>query len=84
MGSRAVTWPFYSERVTVCDVLDAGACIDGVRKFVAAVKVIAGRVTDYASERWVCIASNGYGYGYGDGYGYGYGDGAGTGASPPG
>ena len=77
--------------VTVCDVLDAGACIDGVIEFVKRHAVIKVVPAEWPSEAWIQKAAGdgdgygdgdgsgyGYGYGYGDGYGYGYGDGDGT------
>ena len=78
-----MNWPLYKPVVTVVDVLDVGACIDGVKQFVERAGVIAGNAADYLREKWIQIAATGNGYGYGDGdgngYGYGYGDGDGNG-----
>ena len=77
-------------RVTVIDVLETGACIDGVFKFVAD---HAGRIecdsAEFPHEAHIQEAAgidgngygdgDGYGYGNGYGYGYGYGDGDGNG-----
>ena len=86
-----MTWPHYQERVTVCDVLDNGACIDGVLQWVDEHKVIADIPSRYPEPeivRAACADGNGNGYGdgngsgdgYGDGSGYGYGDGSGYGS----
>ncbi len=81
-------------RVTVIDVLETGACIDGVLKFVAD---HAGRIecdsAEFPHEAHIQEAAgidgygdgdgdgygDGDGDGYGDGYGYGYGNGNGDG-----
>ena len=76
----------YRPTVTVVDVLDAGACIDGVKRFLLdAGGRIAGatdqlmKAFDEEGRGWVAKASNADGDGYGDGYGYGDGDGYGDG-----
>jgi len=79
----------YKPIVTVVDVLDIGACIDGVKAFVLRHgRAIVGKASDFLDSEWIQRAAiNGYGYGYGygdgdgygDGYGYGYGDGDGDG-----
>ena len=76
-----MTWMIYKPVVTVVDVLDTGACIDGVKEFVSKVGAIVGKASDYLCEAWIQSAANSSGYGYGDGYGdgYGYGDGDGYG-----
>ena len=68
--------------ITVIDVLDAGACIDGVLEYVDATKVIAGDAVESSLTRgWVqkVQSGNGDGYGDGNGNGNGYGDGNGYG-----
>ena len=67
-------------RVTVVDVLDAGACIDGVLQFIAANGMRIECDSGEFDEPYIQAAKlNGDGDGYGDGYGYGYGDGDGFG-----
>ena len=74
-------WPYCDGTVTVVDVLDAGACIGGVKGWVVKNRgKIAGAPGDVRGEhsRRVLLAANADGGGgYGDGYGYGggYGDG---------
>jgi hypothetical protein len=64
----------YKERVTISDVLEAGACLDGVIQWSAAhggaVEVLTA---DYPDLPYIQRA----GSADGDGYGYGYGDGSG-------
>ena len=89
-----MSWPHVRDRVTVVDVLDAGACIDGVKDFILLHSMqIAGNLRDHLSDLWITRAAHcdghgdgdgdgdgdGYGDGYGYGYGYGYGDGYGNG-----
>ena len=76
-------WWAYRFTVTVADVLESGACLDGVRGWVESHRgVIAGSPQIYRAKE-IREAANadgdgdGYGYGYGDGYGSGYGDGSG-------
>ena len=74
----------YKETVTVVDVLDAGACIDGVKAFILKNgRVISCNPSDYAGEPYITAAAqgdgNGDGYGYGDGSGLGGGNGDGFG-----
>lgn len=63
----------YKERVTVIDVLEAGACIEGVKAFVKKKGIIAARADDFIGEKWIQKAANNRfdGY-YGNGYGYVY------------
>ena len=79
----------YKPRVTVVDVLDAGACIEGVKSFIQANGgvIVAETAKFLRKSEWIAkaanagLAGNGYGDGYGNGYGYGdgYGDGNGNG-----
>jgi hypothetical protein len=70
----------YKPVVTVVDVLEAGACIDGVKDFIKKhAMVIAGATSDFLRQEWVKKAANGDGYGDGSGSGYGYGYGYGDG-----
>ena len=71
--------------VTVVDVLDTDACLDGVVRWVAKNQ---GRIAGNPVSRknaWIAQAArlsgtgSGDGYGYGDGSGSGYGDGYGSG-----
>ena len=68
-------------RVTVIDVLDAGACIDGVLQFIAANGMRIECDSGEFDEPYIQQAANGDGDGdgYGYGYGYGYGNGNGNG-----
>ena len=76
-----------SDRITVADFLDAGACIEGVSKFVAETGRLAGPVSELSGEAKKFFDGDGYGDGDGDGDGdgngdddgYGYGDGNGDG-----
>jgi len=76
-------WWTYKPIVTVFDVLEAGACHEGVVKFLRKRPEIS-RASNSKNEH-IFKAGNcdGYGYGdgdgYGDGYGYGYGNGDGDG-----
>lgn len=87
MGGRTLSgWPHIRERVTVIDVLEEGACWEGVRRWVEREGRIAGPVAAEADEHILRAARlDGYGSGYGDGdgsgdgYGYGSGDGYGYG-----
>ncbi len=76
-----MSWPHYSERVTVVDVLDTGACYDGVKAWVLKNRLIAGDTKLYVADEYIARAACADGYGNGDGYGYGdgYGDGNGYG-----
>ena len=74
----------FREIVTVVDVLETGACLDGVAEFVLKNGgMISARVSDFPGNTYIHRAGNGYGngygYGYGIGYGIGYGDGDGYG-----
>ena len=66
-------------RVTVIDVLETGACIDGVLKFVDHAGRIECDSAEFPHEAHIQEAAgiDGYGKGYGDGDGYGYGYGYG-------
>ena len=73
-------WWTYKTALTVIDVLDSGACLDGVCKWVEAHGGrIAGRTKSYWKQRELSKAANGDGSGYGSGYGDGSGDGSGSG-----
>jgi hypothetical protein len=81
-------WCEFKPVVTVVDVLESGACIDGVKEYVAANGgVIAGPIAGRQRNEWIAKASHCYGdgsgdgsgYGSGSGYGYGYGSGSGDG-----
>ena len=74
--------------VTVVDVLDTGACLDGVVDWVAKNQGrIAGNPVLHTNT-WIAKAArlsgsgtgSGDGYGYGDGSGDGYGSGSGSGS----
>ena len=78
--------------LTYGDVVDAGACLDGVVAACKKAKIWAGTVDELlpkfkGNEHYILKAAkrDGYGYGYGDGdgngngYGDGYGDGNGYG-----
>ena len=75
-------WWVYRPRITACDLLDAGACIKGVREAVTRYGLSADAMTNRRRDpEWVDSASNnsGDGDGYGSGYGSGSGDGSGYG-----
>jgi hypothetical protein len=83
-------WPHYRERITVVDVLDSGACMEGVQDWlIRNRRQIAGPTEDHVGNEYIAAASHsngdgngdgdGDGDGYGNGYGYGYGDGDGDG-----
>ena len=62
----------YRPTVTVADVLDVGACLDGVKNFITKHDgQIVVRAEDHPSESWIQKAADGYGYGDGDGDGDG-------------
>ena len=74
----------YRPIVTVCDVLDIGACLGGVKEFIKAHGGMIATPADlFPNSTHIQRAANGNGYGDGygdgDGYGYGYGDGDGDG-----
>ena len=80
-----VRWWEPLDVVTVVDVLDTGACLDGVVDWVARHHGrIAGNPVLHTNT-WIAkaarLSGSGSGSGYGDGYGsgYGYGDGSGDG-----
>ena len=74
--------PVFRERVTVVDVLETGACFEGVIDWVLKNRrIIAGDSSQYQDEHIDKTArKDGYGYGYG--YGYGSGSGSGNGKYP--
>lgn len=63
-------WPHYKPSVTVIDVLDSGACIEGVMEWVDENDVIACSVGEFSSDH-ITVSSRADG----DGSGYGSGDG---------
>ena len=80
-----MSWPHYKPTITVMDLLESGACYDGVTSAVLKHKAIVAPTEKHAGNEHVAEAANasgsgyGYGYGSGDGDGYGYGDGYGDG-----
>ena len=80
-----MTWPHYKPVVTVVDLLDCGACYDGVCKEVVrqhgAIIAETQKLIKHAEWTHIATAANADGYGdsYGSGYGSGYGDGDGYG-----
>jgi hypothetical protein len=77
-----MAWPHYQDRVTVCDVLDSGACFDGVVEWIKDNDmVIAGETASHVANEYIARAAiaDGYGYGYGNGNGDGNGYGNGYG-----
>jgi hypothetical protein len=83
-------WCDYRPVVTVVDVLEDGACVDGVIEWVEENGgVIAGAAADHDNEHieqasradgYGSGSGSGSGYGSGDGYGYGSGSGSGYGS----
>lgn len=69
----------YRSIVTVVDVMDSGARIDGVLDVVSANKGIISDDPSKHPDTLYIQLSAGDGYGYGDRYGYGNGDGYGYG-----
>jgi len=70
----STAWPHYRERVTVCDLLDSGACYSGVRDWIEEHRgLIAGDTEKFRRNEY--IARSAHADGYGDGSGYGSGDG---------
>ena len=80
MNTHHDDWWTYRPRVTAADLLDAGACAEGVGKAVLRHRASAVETQDHLEEDWVRKASRFDGYGYGSGSGYGYGDGDGYGS----
>ncbi len=80
-----MSWPDYKPVFSAFDLLEAGACFDGVTDAVKARGMLVAPTASHALNEWVAKATHsngygdGYGYGDGDGYGYGYGDGDGYG-----
>ena len=64
-----------TDRVTVTDFLDAGACLEGVVKFVSKTGKIAGVVAELTGQAKEFFNGGGDDYGDGDGGDYGYGNG---------
>ena len=67
-----MAWPHFTPVVTVCDVLESGACLDGVVDWVKRHKgLIAGKPEDFPRQpeiqRAACANGDGYGDGNGDG-----------------
>ena len=82
MGCDQVNWFDFLERITAVDLLDAGACISGVKEAVEKNSALAMNTSEAIQlSEWAAKAahSDGDGDGDGDGYGYGYGDGDGYG-----
>ena len=80
MGRDQVTWFDFLERITAVDLLDAGACVDGVKEAVEKNSALAMNTSDAVQiSEWALKAAHADGYGYGYGYGDGYGDGDGDG-----
>ena len=78
MGRDQVTWFDFLERITAVDLLDAGACVSGVKEAVEKNYALAMNTSDAVQiSEWASKAAHadGYGYGYGDGDGDGYGGG---------
>ena len=74
-----MSWPHYKPTVTIIDVLESGACVDGVREWLDKLPLISGVTQLHIGNEHIVNAANadGYGseYGYGDGDGYGSGSG---------
>ena len=68
----STTWPTYLPVVTVVDVLDTGACYDGVVSWIENNGLVIAGPTERQTNEYILKAANGYGYGDG----YGDGDGA--------
>ena len=65
-----MAWPHYQNPVTVVDVLDTGACPDGVFEWLLKHKrLISGDPAKYRDDEYIQKAANTNGSG--DGYGYG-------------
>ena len=90
-----MNWPHLKDPVTVVDILESGACREGVNKWLLENgRMISGSPIQVSDpDGWIKKAANadgngdgdgygcgnGYGEGYGNGYGYGYGNGYGNG-----
>jgi hypothetical protein len=78
-GNQIMAWCDYKPVITVTDLLDSGACPEGVLEAIDKHRIISAPTADHASNSYVASAAsvNGYGSGYGSssGYGDGYGDG---------
>ncbi|HEV2352936.1 MAG TPA: hypothetical protein VGR89_01725, partial [Puia sp.] len=85
MGERPVIqWWNYKETVTVADVLESGACLGGVIKWLKRHQgVIAVKTANYRRNPYVLRASHGSGdgfdYGWAFSWAYGSGDRSGDG-----
>ena len=79
-------WPYFKASVSAADLLESGACIDGVARAVVALGLLVAPL-DVAMKAAGCDRkyvesasnSNGSGSGNGDGYGDGSGDADGSG-----
>jgi hypothetical protein len=80
MGISAMSWPHYKEIVTVIDVLESGACIDGVCDWLNKLPLISGVTKLHIGNEHIANAANADGDGDGSGSGSGYGDGSGSGS----
>ena len=75
-----MSWTTFRETVTVIDVLEGGACIEGVCEYVGKnLSIIGPPVDDRKTGDHLKRAANADGSGSGDGYGDGYGSGYGSG-----
>ena len=85
MKTNRAPWPPQLTNLTAGDVIEGGACVNGVMLWVGRnadlspsepVAVLLKRAASDSArvKRAAGIRGNGYGYGdgYGDGYGYGY------------
>ena len=74
MGRDQVNWFDFLERITAVDLLDAGACISGVKEAVEEHGALAMETASAVRiSEWAEKAAHSYGYGDGYGYGNGYG-----------
>src|SRR5689334_10149468 len=91
MGEGVMSWPHVRDRLTAFDLLEAGACFDGVRDAVAShgilaaptsrcLKVAGGDAKHVIDAAFLDGSGSGSGYGYGDGSGSGDGYGSGYGS----
>ena len=74
-------WCDYKPTITVADLLDSGACYDGILKAIQGRGAISASTEAVVSNPYAAKAANasGSGYGYGSGSGDGDGDGDGYG-----
>ena len=73
-------WWVYRPRFTAADLLESGACLQGVAEAVQRAGRLEAETTKHADNEHVCRAAHvdGSGSGYGDGYGDGSGSGDGS------